>query len=70
MAKGLLRFALVTALTLLVTPYVSRAFDRLADRAPRGSFLEDALLEIGDRYASGLIRSLWEALGDLVFGSK
>jgi len=70
MLKGLLRFALVTALTLLLTPYVSRAFDRLADRAPRGSFLEDALLELSDRYASGLIRSLGETLGELVLPSK
>jgi len=70
MLKGLLRFALVTGLTFLVTPYVTRAVDRLADRAPQGSFLEDTLVEISDRYASGLMRSLWEALSDLVFGSK
>ena len=70
MVKALLRFALVTALTLLLTPYVNRLFDRLAERAPRGSFFEDALLELSDRYSSSLIRALGETVGELVLGSK
>jgi len=70
MVKGLLRFALVTALTLLLTPYISRAFDRLANRAPQGSFLEESLLELSDRYASSLIRAFGETLGELFLDSK
>ena len=70
MLKGLLRFVLITALTMLLAPQVSRLLDRLADRAPRGSLLEDTLLEFGDSYLTTLIRSFGEALGDLVLPSK
>jgi hypothetical protein len=70
MVKGLLRFALITAISMLLTPYVSRLFDRLADKAPRGSFLEDALLEFSNRYSTTLIRSFGETLGDLVLPSR
>ena len=70
MVKGLLRFALVTLLSMLLTPYISRLFDRLADKAPRGSFLEDALLEFSNRYSTTLIRSFGETLGELVLPSR
>ena len=70
MLKGLLRFVLITALSMLVAPQVSKLLDRLADRAPRGSLLEDALLEFSERYSSSLIRSFGEALGDLVLPSR
>jgi hypothetical protein len=70
MVKGLLRFVLVTGITMLLTPYISRAFDRLANRAPTGSFLEDALLELSDRYASSLVKTFGETLGELVLGSR
>jgi hypothetical protein len=70
MVKGLLRFALVTGLSMLLTPYVSRLFDRLAERAPSGSFLEDALLEFSNRYSTALIRSFGETLGELVLPSR
>jgi hypothetical protein len=70
MLKGLLRFILITALSMLVAPYLSRLLDRLADRAPRGSVLEDALLEFSDSYSTSLIRSFGEALGDLVLPSR
>lgn len=70
MLKGLIRFALIWAITMMVTPYVNRLFDRLAERAPRGSFLEDALLELSDRYSTALIRSFGETLGELVFGPR
>jgi hypothetical protein len=70
MVKGLIRFALIWAISMLVTPYVNRLFDRLAARAPEGSFLEDALLELSGRYSSTLIRSFGETLGELVFGAK
>jgi hypothetical protein len=70
MVKGLIRFALITALTMLLTPYLSRAFDRLATQAPKGSFLEAVLLEMSDRYASSLIRTFGETVGELVLGSK
>ena len=70
MVKGLLRFALIWAISMLVTPYVNRLFDRLAQRAPKGSFLEDALLELSDRYSTTLIRSFGETVGELVLGSR
>ena len=70
MVKGLLRFALIWGLSMLVTPYVNRFFDRLADRAPKGSFAEDMLLELSSNYSSSLIRSLGETVGELVLGSK
>jgi hypothetical protein len=70
MVKGLIRFALITALTMLLTPYVNRLLDRLVERAPRDSFIEDALLELSDRYSASLVRAFGETLGELVLGSK
>jgi len=70
MVKGLIRFALITALTMLLTPYVNRLFDQLAARAPKDSLLEDVLHELSGRYSSALIRSFGETLGELVLGSK
>jgi hypothetical protein len=69
MVKGLLRFALISAITILITPYVNRLLDRLASRAPKNSFLEDALLELSNRYSSSLVRTFGETLGELVLGS-
>jgi hypothetical protein len=68
--KVVLRFALIWGLSVLLTPYVNRMFDRLATRAPKGSFLEDALLELSDNYSSALIRAFGETIGELVLGSK
>ncbi len=70
MVKSLLRFALITALTMLLTPYVNRFFDQLAARAPEDNFPEDLLRELSDRYASSLVRSFGETLGEIVLGSK
>ena len=70
MVKGLLRFGLIWALSMLVTPYVNRFFDRLAARAPKGSFVEDMLLELSSNYSATLIRSVGETVGELVLGSK
>jgi len=70
MVKGILRFALIWAISMFLTPYVNRFFDQLAARAPKDSFLEDALLELSDRYSTSLIRSFGETLGELVLGSK
>ena len=70
MVKGLLRFALVTILTMLVTPYVNRFLTQLAQRAPKDSFLEDVLIELSDQYATSLVRSVGETVGELVLGSK
>jgi hypothetical protein len=68
MLKGLLRFALIWGLSMLLTPYVNRFLDRLATRAPSGSFLEDALLELSGRYSSSLVHTFGETLGELVLG--
>ncbi len=68
--KFLLRFALVWGLSMLLSPYVNRLFDRLALRAPKDSFLQATLLELSDTYSSSLIHSLGEAVGELVLGSK
>jgi hypothetical protein len=70
MVKGLLRFALITVITMLVTPYVNRYLQQLAARAPKNSFLEDMLVELTDHYSSSLVRSVGETLGELVLGSK
>jgi hypothetical protein len=70
MVKGLIRFALIWGLSLLITPYVNRLFDRLAQKAPEGSFVEAMLLELSSRYSSALIASVGEAVGELVLGSK
>jgi hypothetical protein len=70
MVKTLIRFALITVLSMVLTPYVNRFFDQLAARAPEDSFLEDLLRELSGRYASALVRSFGETLGELVLGSK
>ncbi len=70
MLKGLLRFALIWAISMFLTPYLNRFLDRLAQRAPKNSFLEEMLLELSGRYSSTLIRSFGETLGELVLGSK
>jgi hypothetical protein len=70
MVKGLLRFALIWGISMLLTPYLNRLFDRLAERAPKGSFIEALLLELSGRYSTTLIQSFGETLGELVLGSK
>ena len=70
MVKGLIRFGLIWAISMLVTPYVNRFFDRVAARAPHGSFVEAMLLELSDNYSATLIRSFGETLGELVLGAK
>jgi hypothetical protein len=70
MVKGLLRFAAIWAISMLVTPYLNRLFLRLADYAPRNSVVEEALFELSDSYSASIVRSLGETLGDLVFGSR
>ena len=70
MVKGLLRFALIWGISILLTPYLNRLFDRLAERAPKGSFVKELLLELSDTYSTTLIRSFGETLGELVLGSR
>ena len=70
MVKGLLRFALIWALSMLVTPYLNRFLSQLAARAPENSLLEDFLQELSGQYSATLIRSLGETVSDLVLGSK
>jgi hypothetical protein len=69
MVKGLLRFALIWGMSMLLTPYLNRFFDRLAERAEEGSFVEEMLLEFSSSYSSALVRSFGETLGELVLGS-
>ena len=70
MVKGLLRFALIWGISILLTPYLNRLFDRLAERAPKGSFVKEMLLELSESYSTTLIRAFGETLGELVLGSK
>jgi hypothetical protein len=70
MLKGLIRFALIWGISLLLTPYLNRFLDRLAKQVPKDSFLEELLLELSSRYSATLIRSFGETLGELVVGSK
>jgi hypothetical protein len=68
--KFVVRFVLIWGLSMVLTPFVSRMFDRAATRAPKGSFLEETLQELGDRYSSELIRTFGETVGELVLPSK
>jgi hypothetical protein len=70
MVKGLLRFALVWGLTMLVTPHLERWLGQLVAKAPKDSFLEEFLEELSGRYSSSLIRSFGETVGELVLGQK
>ena len=70
MVKGLIRFALIWAISMFVTPYVNRFFDRVAARAPKDSFVEAMLLELSENYSAALIRSFGETLGEIAFGAK
>jgi hypothetical protein len=70
MVKALLRFGLVWALSMLITPYLDRFLSQLAARAPKDSLLEDFLQELSGQYSSSLIRSLGETVGELVLGAK
>jgi hypothetical protein len=68
--KFVLRFVLIWGLSMLLTPYVSRLFEKVATRAPRGSFLEETLQELGERYSSELVHTVGETVGELVLPSK
>jgi hypothetical protein len=69
MLKFILRLLLVRVLVIFVTPYLTRFFDRLAERAPRDSFLQQTLLELSATYSLTLVRSLGLTLGGVFLGS-
>jgi hypothetical protein len=69
LVKLILRLVLIWGVSMLLTPYVSRLFDKVATRAPRGSFLEETLQELGDRYSTELVHTVGETVGDLVLPS-
>jgi hypothetical protein len=64
-----LRMLLVRVMVMFLTPYLTRFFDRLAVRAPQGSFLQETLLEFGNSYSLTVVRSLGTTLGGLLFDS-
>lgn len=66
--KGLLRFAAIWAISMALTPYVNRFFDRMLLRIPRESFWFDIVGELRDQHATTLIRSFGETAGEMVFG--
>jgi hypothetical protein len=70
MIKGLIRFALIWAISMFLTPYLNRFLLQLAAKAPKNSFLEATLRELSDQYSSSIIRSIGETLGELVLGSR
>jgi hypothetical protein len=70
MVKGLLRFGLIWALSIFLTPYVDRFLRRLAERAPSGSFIEDLLRELSTQYSTSLINAFGQTVGDMLFGEK
>jgi hypothetical protein len=70
MIRGLIRFGLIWAISLFLTPYVNRLFDRAAAVAPKGSFIEAMMLELSTNYSAALIRSVGETIGELIAGSK
>ncbi len=65
-----MRFALIWAISMYLTPYLNRFLLQLASKAPKNSFIEDMLVELSDQYSSSIIRSFGETLGELVLGSK
>ena len=70
MVKGLLRFALIWTLSMFLTPYVNRFLERLTERAPSGSFVEDLLRELSTQYSTSLINAFGQTVGDMLFGEK
>jgi hypothetical protein len=70
MVKGLIRFGVIWAISLFLTPYLNRWLLQLAAKALKNSFVEEMLVELSDQYSSSIIRSLGETLGELAFGSK
>ena len=70
MVRGLLRFAVIWAISAFLTPYLNRFLLQLASKAPKNSFVEEMLVELSDQYSTSLIRSVGETLGELAFGSK
>ena len=67
--RGVLRFVLIWGLTGLAEPYLTRGFDRLARRAPKGSFLEAMLLELSTSYSLTLVRFIALALTEFIIQS-
>jgi hypothetical protein len=70
MVKGLIRFALIWALSMFMTPYIDRWLSQLATRAPKDSFAQHMLFELSGQYSTSLVRSLGETVGELFLGSK
>jgi hypothetical protein len=70
--KGLvrtaLRLALISLLGMLVTPYVSAFFARLAERAPDDSVAEEIFIELRDELAGPLITALATAVSEVMLG--
>jgi hypothetical protein len=65
--RFLVRFGLVTLLGFLVTPYIRRAMDQLAQRTPDGSVAKDILVQLADDLAHPLVTAFGETVTDLVF---
>jgi hypothetical protein len=68
--KGLLRYALIWAISMMLAPYVTRFFERMEARAPRGTMIESFFQALGQKYSASLVRSLGESAGEFVFGPK
>ena len=66
--KGLIRFAVIFAVSHLLAPKLDQLFRRLAARVPANTFARDVLDELSGRYSTTLIRSFGEAAGEIVFG--
>ena len=64
--RFLVRFGLITLLGFLVTPYIRRVFERLAQHAPEGSMLKDFLVQLGDKLGSSLLTAFGESVIDLM----
>jgi hypothetical protein len=66
--KGLIRFALIFAVSRLLAPKLDQVFQRVAARVPTNTFVRDVLDELSGHYSTSLIRSFGEAVGDVAFG--
>ncbi len=68
MIKGLLRFAIIWGVSMLLTPYLNRFFESLASRTASIGFLRETFEALRTEYLSTLIRSFGESMGDMAFG--
>jgi hypothetical protein len=64
--RTLLRLALISLLGMLLTPYISALFARLAERAPDDSVAQEIFSQLRDELGGPLVTALATAVSELV----